>query len=259
MPETAPAELRATQRAFTAHLRDPEHAPAPDGIEDRRVQIYRDLIFNNLDSLLSSAFPVLHQILGESGWHSLVRAFLVHHRARTPLFTELPRELLSYLEDERGEVPGDPPFLLELAHYEWVELALQISDDEPDLGELDPNGDLLAGQPVVSPLAWPLSYRFPVHRIAPDFQPTEPPGEPTHLVVYRTRDDDVAFLETNAVTQRLLHLLQENPERSGQEHLSEIARELGHPTPEQVIAFGAGLLDDLHAKGVILGTRRTSA
>jgi hypothetical protein len=252
-------DFRAVQHAFTAHLRDPEHVPGPDGLEDRRIRIYRDLIFNNLDSLLSSAFPVLRQILGESGWRALIRRFLVRHRAQSPLFTELPEELLSYLRTERGDHPEDPPFMLELAHYEWVELALQISDDEPDLTDIDPDGDLLTGQPTVSPLAWPLSYRFPVHRIAPDFQPAEPPAEPTHLVVYRTRDDAVAFLETNAVTQRLLQLLQENPARSGQEHLNEIARELGHPAPEQVIAFGARLLDDLHAKGVILGTRRTPA
>jgi hypothetical protein len=48
------------------------------------------------------------------------------------------------------------PWLHELAHYEWVELALQIADD--DLPPHDPDGDLLAGKPVPSPLAWALAY-----------------------------------------------------------------------------------------------------
>ena len=231
--------FQATQHALTAHLRDPDRNPAPRELEDRRVGIYRELIFNNVESLLAGNFPVLRRILPEAHWKGLVRAFFVRHRAKTPLFTELPRELLDFIHNEREADPSDPPFLLELAHYEWVELALMISEEEPDLTGVDPNGDLLARAPVLSPLAWPLSYRFPVHRIGPDLQPQEPPAEPTYLVVYRNRSERVEFLETNAVTQRLLELLCEGSDRSGRAQLERIAGELRHPKPEQVVDFGA--------------------
>ena len=69
---------------------------------------------------------------------------------------------------------GDPPWLAELAHYEWVELALQIAERRR-LPPHDPDGDLLDGVPVLSPLAWPLAYRWPVHRIGPDSSPSAPP------------------------------------------------------------------------------------
>jgi hypothetical protein len=59
------------------------------------------------------------------------------------------------------------------------------------------------------------------------------------------------------VTQRLLALLQEVPASSGYGHLNQIAEELGHPAPEQVLEFGARLLEELRARGVLLGTRRT--
>ena len=39
------------QYEFAAHLRDPENVPAPDGIEDRRMGIYRELFYNNLNIL----------------------------------------------------------------------------------------------------------------------------------------------------------------------------------------------------------------
>jgi uncharacterized protein len=256
MAEAAAADFHARQRAFTAHLRDPDRCPAPSDIEDRRMGIYRELIFNNLESLLSAHFPVIHRLLPQSHWKSLVRDFLIRHRARTPLFTELPQEFLDFLSNERAGKVSDPPFLLELAHYEWVDLALLISDEEPDLTGVDPNGDLLCGSPVLSPLAWPLSYRFPVHRITPEFQPAEPPGEPTYLVAYRARSDRVEFMETNVVTQRLLALLQEVPASSGYGLLNQIAEELSHPAPEQVLEFGARLLEELRARGVLLGTRR---
>jgi len=41
------------QYAFAAHIRDPENTVAPEGIEDRRIAIYRTLFFNNLNNLLA--------------------------------------------------------------------------------------------------------------------------------------------------------------------------------------------------------------
>ena len=264
MPETSAksaieAGFAGLQRAFAAHIRDPDHQPCPADVEDRRMAIYRDLFFNNVSGLLKANFPVLHKVLGDADWNSLVRDFLAEHRCRTPLFPELGQELLAYLAEARGSREHDPPFLLELAHYEWVETALSFSDDEADPSLADPNGDLLAGHPLVSPLAWNLSYRFPVHRIGPDHRPEVPPAEPTHLVVYRNREDRVEFMQINAVTQRMLQLLQERPALTGLDVLNAIAVELRHPKPEQVVAAGQALLEDLRTRHVILGTRRGPA
>jgi hypothetical protein len=257
-PATQPtvAGFMAVQRAFAAHIRDPERVPPPADVEDRRMGIYRELFFSNISSLLEGAFPVVHELLGAADWQALVRDFMVQHRAQTPLFLELSQEFLDYLGTTRAaQQTDDPPFLLELAHYEWVELALAVSDDEPDPSHADPNGDLLNGSPVVSPLAWNLSYRFPVHRIGPDHQPAAPPPAPTHLLVYRNRSERVEFLELNAITQRLLTLLQTDTPCTGREALQTIATELRHPQPQQVLAAGTKMLQDLRRRDVILGTR----
>jgi len=50
------------QYRFTAHIRDPEKNPAPDTIEDRRMAVYRDLFYNNVEGFLSRSFPVLRKI-----------------------------------------------------------------------------------------------------------------------------------------------------------------------------------------------------
>lgn len=220
------------------------------------MAIYRDLFFNNIASLLETSFPVLRKLLTQTHWHGMIRDFLIRHRCKTPLFLELPQEFLEYLSNQREPERDDPPFLLELAHYEWVELALSVSDDDADPSLADPNGDLLTGSPVISPLARNLTYRFPVHRIGPDFQPTQPDPKPTHLLVYRDRQDQIQFMEINVVTQRLLQLLKEDPRLTGLRALQLIATELQHPEPKQVIAAGAQLLQDLRARDVILGTRR---
>lgn len=252
-------EFQRRQYEFAAHLRDPERHPAPEGIEDRRLAIYRDLFFNNVASLLARTFPVLQKVLGEDAWLRLVRDYFAHHESHTPLFLEIPREFLRYLERERGEVAGDPPFLRELAHYEWVELALSIDEREPDPSAADPEGDLLEGRPLLTPLAWSLCYRFPVHRIAPDYRPGSPPETPTRLLVHRDAEDRIGFIEINAVTARLLELLDDESSVSGRAALETIAAELGHSRPETVIAGGLEILEDLRRRGVVLGTARNTS
>jgi hypothetical protein len=203
-------DLAARQRAFAAHLRDPERAPAPEGVEPRRLAVYRDLFINNLVDLLGGAFPVVRRILGDVQWRKLVREFYSRHHAHTPYFLELPREFLEWLQARESAGPGEPPYLAELAHYEWVELALAISEETVPAAAAPP-ADPLAASLAVSPLAWPLAYRWPVHRLGPDHLPTEPPPAPTFLVVYRDAANRVQFLEIGPETARLMDALEQSP------------------------------------------------
>ncbi len=244
------------QFEFSAHLRDPQRN-ACAGAEDRRLNIYRELFYNNVEDCLASAFPVLRRISGEAVWHARVRDFYARHRSAAPQFHRVPEEFLLFLDNERGEHPDDPPFLRDLAHYEWVELELSISPLEPGLDLADPNGDPIAGVPMLSPLAWTLAYDFPVQRIGPDFQPQQPDAQPNYLIVNRDRRDRVRFLEINAVTARLTSLIETSPAASGRELLLQIAVELAHPQPEAVLAEGGRIFETLRGRDILLGTRRT--
>ena len=261
MPEPLVRQDLATlQKAFAAHIRDPAGEPAPQGIEDRRMQVYRRLFFNNVRKFLASSFPVLAKLYADQAWTVLIRDFYIKHRAHSPLFPELPGEFVRYLEEQRQDRAGDPPFLLELAHYEWIEQVL--ARDMRDIDEFSEenlvtrDGDLLTAIPVISPLAWSLSYRYPVHRIGPDFQPTEPPALPTQLLIYRNRDDVVKFMSLNEVSQLLLALLRDHPGLTGQQLLELTAQQIGHPSPDSVVGHGVQLLENLRERDVILGIRQ---
>lgn len=251
----APERLRAQQFTLAAHLRDPAGAPPPPGIEERRLQVYRDLFYNSVQSLLAGNFPVIRKILGAEPWHALVRDFYRDYRCSTPLFPELPREFIQYLQERAEAGLGDAPWLLELAHYEWMELALDLSeagaDDEPH----EPAGDLLEGVPVPSPLAWPLAYAWPVHRLSPDYQPAEPPEQPTLLLVQRDAAYKVRFNELSPLTFRLLQRLSEFPDATGREQLQALAAEAGATDLPGFIAQGQAMLAQLRDSGVLLGTR----
>ena len=156
-------------------------------------------------------------------WPPLVRDFLRRRRCQTPYLFELGEEFLAYLQDERGRKEEDPPFLLELAHYEWVELALLIDGASPPEENPALVEEPLSHRIYLSELAWPLAYRFPVHRIGPDFLPAAPPAEPTFLLVYRDRSDEVNFLEIGAGAYQLLAALQQAGPIEASSFLSEIA------------------------------------
>ena len=250
------AELREQQFALARHVRDPVRNAPPPGIEARRIAIYRDLFYNSIESLLAGNFPVIRKTLGDTRWHALVRAFYADHRCRTPLFTEIGREFIQFLEQralEQRPHDDNPPWLYELAHYEWVELALQIADDE--LPPHDPDGDLLAGKPVPSPLAWALAYCWPVSRIGPEFQPEFAPDAPTLLLVRRDAAGGVHFSELSPLVYRLLQLLDDDATTNGHAALQALAAEAGAVDVAAFIGEGMAMLQRLHGEGVLLGTR----
>jgi hypothetical protein len=242
------------ERQLAAHLRDPARNPAPEGIEDRRLAIYRNLFFNNVRSLLGGTFKISRKLIGEQAWTELVREFYTSHRCVTPIFLELPGEFRTWLESERGLRESDPAFLLELTHYEWVNLELNYADAQDDHC-VEAEGDLLDRHPVVSSLAWPLAYRFPVHRISPDYQPDEPPTVPTFLVLHRDASHQVHHSEINGLAARLLDILDSDEEISGRDALARIADEIPDADIDALLKQGSEILGRLQQEGIILGTR----
>lgn len=166
-------EFQRYQIAFTAHIRDPRAQPRPAGVEARRMNIYTELLYNNLEGFLLACFPVLRKVLGTRKWAALVRDFFRTHRSHTPYFRQIPDEFIQFLQNEWTPLAGYPPFTLALAHYEWIELVLSVSNRGVDCA-VDAAGDLLDGVPLLNPVLANLRYDWPVHRIAPR-RKTQPP------------------------------------------------------------------------------------
>lgn len=242
-------DFQAFQHAFARHIRDPHHTARPAGVPARRMAVYNELLFNNITGFLDPCFPVCRKLLGESRWRRLNRSFYRDWKSHTPWFREIPREFVHYLSEAIIRQPL-PAWFAELAHYEWAELAVDVMDC-PIPGH-DPAGDLMQQPVVLNPARLALAFAWPVQRIGPNYRPRKP--QATQIVVYRDTDDRVQFVEINPVTARLLALLTEQP-TSGDTACRQIAAELQHADPAQLVAFGAALLDDLRRQGIILGVQ----
>jgi hypothetical protein len=249
-------EFRETQLAFAAHIRNPDVNPAPADIEPRRMKIYQDLFYNNIENFLASGFPIAKKVLGDDRWHALAREFVHRHPSESPYFLEISQEFLTFLSDRaRSDRAGSdlPPFLLELCHYEWVELALSVSEVEIPTDGFDPGGDLLDNEVLVSPLMWCLAYEWPVHEIGPGHTPVIQPEETSELIVYRQRDDQVSFMVVNPVTLKLVSGLSDG--MTGRSVLDELAEELPGVDSKVVYEQGIATLERLREAEIILGSK----
>jgi hypothetical protein len=250
---TPPERLVALQKQFAGHIRDPEGVQAPEGPEERRLAIYRRLFFGNLSNLFSKNFPVLFKIVDRDRWQSLIREFLSRHRSSTPMFTEIGREFVRFLEQEQPD--NMPPFALELAHWEFLETCVRLAEADPNAVDCDEHGDLVASTIALNPTLRLAQYRWPVHEISPDYQPDEPLEQPLILAAWRKRNDRPGFMKLNAVTARLLELIGLHPDLSGREVLERIAGEMRAPDTDAIVASGQTMLAQLLKREVVLGSR----
>jgi len=217
-------DFKAKQAEFSAYIRNPDTSACPSDVAPQRMQMYRELFFNNVEGFLSSNFPVLHTILDKEQWQQLAQDFFSQHQNTTPYFSEIPEEFILYLQNERQAQADDYPFMLELAHYEWVEMALSIAQDT--LPEKPDNLALSLTQKInLSPLVWLLAYQYPVHKISPENLPTEASEQATYLAVYRDDLDEVKFIELAPMSFRLLQTLQEQKTKLISDCLQEVLPE----------------------------------
>ncbi len=244
--------LQQVQRAMGRYLRNPLQEPAPEGIEPRRLAIYRELVYNNIEGFISSGFPVLRSLHDDAHWHTLVQTFIAKHRCHTPYFLQISQEFLRFLMESYEPDPRDFPFLQELAHYEWLELYLDTL--EQDLPPAVAHGCVLTDPLLVSPLMVAAAYHFPVHEIGPGNVVQTPSAQPNYLLVYRKRSDEVCFMKANQATVRLLDILAQNAPQTGAQVLDLIAKELGIDERAST-AFGRDLLERLLAEDVVLFTQ----
>ena len=234
------------QQEFTAHIRNSKAHKKPVGVNATRMAVYREAVFNNIFESVSVCFPVCQVAIGKRVWRALLKDFVKSYAAQSPIFREIPQQFLHYLNSQPTQIP-QPAYLLELAHYEWIELAVSTHHAEPI--KLSKKTNLLSEKPVLTPAHMLLEYDFAVHKIAKGKLPKT--TEKTYLLVFRNAEFEVKFIELNPITFQLLQLIEKN-EVTGEQVLMRLAEAIQHPNVDAVIAFGAEILSDLANQQAII-------
>jgi len=242
--------LKTHQTAMGKYLRDPDNIPIPSGLDKRRASIYSDLVFNNIESQLSSSFPVIHSILSTDDWKSIVREFLRDYRAQTPYFTKLSAEFVSFIANKTPAI-NEHDFLLELAHYERVELDLYMVDEVHERTNIDKD-DLLTTPLNLASTTQLLAYAYPVHTISPNNLPTDTPEKATYLLLFQDHEQEVRFFEIQPLAYRLIDKISNNDSNNGLSLLNEIAVEMNLSVNDIFIQQGKKLISQLNALNIFV-------
>ncbi len=218
--------LRALQGAFAdllldgdgerVFLEDPAAFGAARGLGEadqgalvryqRRLRVYRDLVRGALEDPLPDCFPCTHRLLDEAGaWEACVDAFIASRAVQSPYYRDINPTFVAWLADSAwGQDRW--PFLLALAHFEWIELEVLRWPEDPapaGLGE-DPAPERRA---VFDGAFRNLAYGWRVHGSTAE-APVPAPGA-AHLACFRDRDLDFRVLEVDPRSSAFLARCQE--------------------------------------------------
>ena len=245
-------KFKQLQQQFAGHIKSPLCIDRPSDVDERHMSIYRDLFFNNIMGFLSGGFPVLAEIMGEKRWLEVGRDFFIRHHNKTPYFLEISREFLRFLENEFTPSEKDPVYLYELAHYEWLELFVDVEPEPEQIAfhAVTDKSDVLTKVPVLSAIIEGFLYQYPVHQISSDNR--HPAPQQSALIVFRKQDDEVGFTETNPFTLQLLALLKEGG-RTGDEALNLLLNKNNLDGQQAAYQGGVEILEQWLQQGIIWG------
>lgn len=233
------ARLIELQMAFGRAIRDPHEQVLIANVSDRQLSIYRELFWNNFQTVISSAAPVAQAVLPDNSWTELLHTFWRDYRAKTPEYTQLPFEFAEWLRTEAGNWKNSWPWLGDLVTWEIAELAAMFAED----GTTPMSG--VALHPSVQLLA----FNWPVHRLSTSWVPESP--LPTFLSCYRTASDGIDFIELTPLSAALLDLIQQNPQQSPTTYTTQLAAML-HQDRNELASAVQPLISVVTERGLLL-------
>lgn len=247
------------QQQFVDYLRDPKNDLSLSDSLPEASKVYAELLNSTIDDCLRTCFPVCQEILGDEIWQQLVALFIKDHICETPLYREIPNEFMAYLINEKPAIEL-PEFMLDLAHYEWIELILETEE----ANEHENSFPILVKPsimiPVLNPVLLLLHYRYPVQSISAsneewkNWQVRKESYEQKAIILagYRDKHYKVKFVELNSITARLIEILQK--QTRNQEHvLLQLSDEINYRDPKKFMIFGMDILQQLAEQQIIIG------
>lgn len=160
-----------------------------------QLLVYRDLARTALEDPLPDCFPITHALLEEAGrWRDCLEAFLASRSIQSPYYRDVNPTFVAWLASS-GWGQDRWSFLLQLAHFEYIEVEILRWPDEPPpagLAETPATGSRV----VFDGAARNLAYTFRVHEATKE-EPAPEAGE-AFLLGYRDAEGDFLTSELSA-------------------------------------------------------------
>lgn len=215
-----------------------------------RLFVYRDLVRGTLWEAMQATIPRTVSRLGEV-FEDYFGKFLAERGPRTHYLRDAPRELLEFCAPLWSADPRVPPYAMDLARHEYVQIEVgseraRSAHAEPQPLELDAAVQFIEAVRL-------MRYDHAVHRlsVSPEDRGV-PEASPTSILVYRSPAHEVRYLELTPLAAAILERLL-RPNASLRSAILHACEALGQPLAPSVLDGTARLLADLAERGAVLG------
>lgn len=194
--------FHTTQRQFCDWIRDPE-LELPHNFTAHRMQVYRDLLFNNICSFINLVFPVARAMLSEQQWQQLLAEFFQKSQCQSPLYNDISLQFREYLSEQQHPILQQYPWLEELLQYEWLELYLDTVEIETSILAEDQDWQLTTQ-------VWILAYQYPVYCWTVTMKLEQVEQAPSAIMVWRDDQDRVCIEPLSPLFAVMIEQIQQN-------------------------------------------------
>lgn len=240
------------------------------------VNLYASLIEIGRLDLMASVYPCIKALLGKK-FRDLV---LAYYETLPPDHYNLNRSanrFAGYLEQYESTLVSRHPFIVELAHFEWIELEVMEAESANliALGSAHASKrgrgvksnaetnleseaqDFVSTSPRLADVVVLHKYQYPVMTISKTLLdgeklPRRVKKETTNMAIYRdNKSHQCRFLELGAMAFEALHMVQAQPGITYGELLKSVCQSSSDSPAETVEAF-LELLEELKACNLIV-------
>lgn len=214
-----------------------------------RLLVYRTLVRGNLREAVELSIPRSMARLG-SLFDEYFQRFLQERAPRTHYLRDVTSELLAFCAPLWPEDARVPRYLQDLARHEALHIEVSALPSLPR-GHVAGALELERGVALGAALKL-VRYRHAVHEL-PESEDdrSEPVERDVALLVYRSPEHDVRYLELSPLASGILERLLAGDTLAGA--VRGAADRVGSPLTEAVLAGAATLLADLATRGVVWG------
>ena len=216
-----------------------------------RLLAYHEMVHSRLFGTIRSFLGPASEHLGRDRLRAEVDAWIADEPGpQTRYFRDIPAEFLAWARPRWLADAALPAWLVELAEHQV--LIRSIRNDPRPIGAATENGLELDRPIAVNPTVRLVHYRWAVHHLPKqaglDDVPIEQPG---HVIAYRGRDEQPAFVDIKPRSAHMLELLIAG--KSLREALFGACEAVGETLDDAILSVTAVTLADLLDRHVLLG------
>ncbi len=204
-------------------------------INEKRIPIYHNMIFSNIEKYLKYAYPITYDLLSKKQWDQLTYEFVTEHDCTTAAFRKMPKELCIFVKKRNYAKEFQIPYLDDLLLFEWLEIEVHQMPDQT-FEKHRVIGDVLKDQLLLNPEFILYRFSYPVFKKHPLPKETNAGSYP--LFIYRHPDTlNVHFISLSPFFATVIQELTQKSS-SGKAVLKKVLK--AHPIADENKVFSTG-------------------